>query len=139
MVDPDSGKCVVCPTSWPGISGFEGPPVLRGVLWLDQGEFRIKREGRTISLVELRDQKLPVSLIVGSGNSIDVDLEDPPDASLKILVRPDGIKCCLSAQLKVAQHGATPEYLGMAGSDRLWVGDVSVRITLFEVPAWAGT
>ena len=136
---PDGeSECAVCPGLWPEVGEFEGPPVLRGVLWAIEGQLvSIAEDGdsETVAAVELRDDMEPLSLRLHGSDGLEIMGTDDPRADVKILVRPGGVGACLCPRLQSLTSSAL-RYETLTGLGVLAVETVRVGIGLFDVPGW---
>jgi len=135
LMEPGASRCSICHELWPEITDFSGPPLLRGIMWLEGAECRSGDGAERLPFIELRDGRDPVSLTVSDSESVLVSFEDRPDASLKILTRPDGPRFCASSHFRPSAN--EPAYQSLEPDREPRLGNVSIRLALFDVPDWA--
>lgn len=134
LLPPKVTECPVCPMMWPDPGSFSGPPILRGVLWVDGGRLRREHDPAAQPVLELRDGAAPLALRVEGTDSLVQLAGEPGRASVQFLVRPDGVRACLGAEFR--RPGAVAQFQPIAEETGLRVGPVLVRVVLFEVPEW---
>ena len=134
LLPPSVTDCPVCPSMWPDSGPFSGPAILRGVLWADAG--RIKDEGAetTLPVVELRDFAKPYAFRVEGSDCLRRIHEDPGNAAVQVLVRPEGVFACLGLDYRA--QGTRLEFAPLGVSGSLRVGPILIRTVLFDVPDW---
>lgn len=136
LLPPDSSECSVCPFLWPEVEPFDGEPILRGVLWTESARL-CGRDGEPIPLLELRDRGEPVGLLLEGRRKMTLVGPDQTSASVRFLIRPDGLQYCLSPELR-RSSGSNPEvaYEDVSESGLVHVGSAQVRVARFDVPKW---
>lgn len=135
LLMPKQTDCAVCPSLWPDSSPFEGPPILRGVLWVDHGRLRSADGSQQMPFVELRDSEQPMSFLVTGAGLAQLSVDSDAEIALKVEVRPGGTRYCLGPD-HLAQTGQGLAYQNLGGEERFRVGPVTFRVLFFPVPSW---
>ncbi len=130
----EASRCEDCPARWPEVARFTGLPLLRAVIRLEGGGL-ISNADRTQELpyLELRDRERPYALAV-EGSAVRLLEDDPVDASLKLLIRPDGARFCAKPSEGQACMGLS--YSPVPDTRRVVIGEAALRVTFFEIPDW---
>lgn len=132
-------ECAVCPGLWPELTEFEGPPVLRGVLWVIEGSMLAAAGSSAVAepvvAVELRDDAAPLNLRLHDEATLQLLEEDDPRADAKILVRPEGVGVCLSPRLQLLT-AADLQYSPLRARCTFGLKNALLGVGLFEVPEW---
>jgi len=128
----DQVQCTRCTLSWPEVTAFDGPPVLRGLLLAVEG--RLVHDGRQVGLLELRDAELPVGLGEGrSPRDARVSLGSDEAIEVRLLVRPEGVQVC--SRTEAERRGQTQLAYERADAGTLVsVGSARLRLYLFDAP-----
>ena len=143
ILPPGVRECAVCPTLWPATTPFAGPPILRGLLWIDAGELRGLADAGPLPFLELRDGETPVAIVASSPLTASLGSADHKDTIVRILVRPDGVSACTrpgaprggSAASKGGRP-ASPRYEPLAENAPVEVERVRLRFVPIQAPAW---
>jgi hypothetical protein len=117
---------------WPETAPFSGPPVLRGILWVERGRW-IDRDA-IASYLEMRDHEAPWTLSQPEPDLLKSVVPESREAVARILVRPEGLKVCR----KTAGPARKPEYEAISENQTLAIGSVRLRWVPFEVPKALG-
>lgn len=139
LLAPDGGECAACVLKWPEVPPFQGAPVLRGVLWMEDGQLRSASGGGTLPVLALIDMLEPVGLVAVPGKPVTVVAADAHDAAIMILTRPQGISYCLSPRAQSGARNPSVAYRAASPSERIEIGGAVLRVELFRVPSWAGS
>jgi hypothetical protein len=128
---------------WPSTTPFGGPPILRGLLWVDAGELRSPGDVNAIPFLELRDGEAPIALVANSPLMASLGGADQKDAALRILVRPDAVSVCMRpgaarAGAAGATRGVPPgaRYEALGENAQIEVERVRLRFVPIHAPAW---
>ena len=135
LLAPDQADCPVCPSMWPESDPFAGPPILRGILWVDHGKLRTPDGADRMPYVELRDSEQPLSLVIEGAGSAKLTTSDEAKAGVKVEVRPRGVRYCLGPDYLI-EAGKGLVYQDLAGEERFRVGPVTFRVMFFSIPDW---
>lgn len=135
LLAAEADRCEDCPARWPEVTKFTGLPLLRAVIRLEGGAL-ISNADRTQELpyLELRDRERPYALEVEGFGKVRLLEDDPADASLKLLIRPDGAKFCAKPTEGQACMGLL--YIPVPDTRRIVIGEAALRVTFFEIPEW---
>lgn len=135
ILPPGVRECPLCPTLWPSPPPFAGPPILRGVLWVEAGALHVAGDRVGHEFLELRDMELPLSFRARSPLVADVASADQQDAAIKLLVRPEGVSVC--GRPSGGRAGpAAPRYEPLRDGGRVEVEGVRLRFVAIAAPAW---
>lgn len=136
LLPPGEQGCTICPSLWPAVDAFAGPPLLRGLLWVERGRL-IKGETATAELafLEVRDQESPLVLSPQPSGAVRLTDESDADANCRILMRPDGLKVCVMG--KPDGKSGLPAYTALPPGETLDLGGTSLRYQNVRAPAWA--
>lgn len=136
LLPPGVKDCPVCPDLWPEVTDFAGPPLLRGILWLESGRLTTHAEpGVDLAFLEVRDQEQPLALKSLPTGAAQLVADDDPDVLCRILMRPDGVQVC-------HRHGGgatpgPPTYRTLRAGESFDAGQASFRYQELPPPAWA--
>lgn len=134
LLPPGVRDCPVCPSLWPEVDAFAGPPVLRGLLWVEQGRLAPASDPhKKLAFLEIRDQEAPLGLTVRPSGTVCVVGEDDPDSSCRILMRPSGVKVCCR---RPGQPSAPPAYQPLPCGERFDLGGATLRHLGLQPPVW---
>jgi hypothetical protein len=139
VLPPGVRECPICPSMWPEVAAFVGPPVLRGVLWIEGGQILDPARGEPIPLIELRDGEQPLSLSPHAEPDVVVLGGDESRAAAKVLVRPDGVSLCERPDARAASAGPRaerPAYRTFPQDTPLAIGRARLRFIPLAAPAW---
>lgn len=139
LLPPGVRECPVCPNEWPEVPGYAGPPVLRGVLWVERGAVVARdAEGETeLPYVEVRDREAPVALSTDARGRARLTDEQDAAAVVRILMRPEGLMVCKKAAPGVLRAEAGPlRFEALAAEHSLDVGNARLRYLAWPVPQW---
>ena len=135
LLPPGVQECPVCPSMWPDVGSFAGPPVLRGFLWVVEGRLvNASDPGRGIVYLEIRDRESPLALAPQPSGSVYLTAEDDPDADCRILTRPEGVQVCNRSQ--PGRCAGPPEYKPLPPGQRFDLGATSFRHVGLQPPLW---
>ncbi|MFN0151286.1 MAG: hypothetical protein ACKVU1_11345 [bacterium] len=138
ILPPGVRECPLCPTLWPQVAPFSGPPILRGILWVESGELHVAGDFARHEYFELRDMELPYSLTSRSPLVADVASADLQDAAIKLLVRPGEISLC--GKPAAGRSGpAAPRYEPLRDGATVELERVRMRLVPIAAPAWTQT
>jgi hypothetical protein len=136
LLPPGRTDCPVCPDLWPEVTAFAGPPVLRGVLWLEQGRLTSEVEpGADLAYLEVRDREQPLALkIQPSGTASIVVDDDDPNILCRVLMRPEGVQVC--SRVRPGAPPGPPVYEPLPPGESFRAGHASFRYVAIEPPVW---
>lgn len=136
LLPPGEHECPICPSLWPAVDAFAGPPLLRGLLWVERGRL-IGNENvsEEIAFIEVRDQESPLVLSPQPSGAVRLTDESDTDANCRILMRPEGLKICLMGQPD--GRSRLPAYIDVAPGEKIDLGGTSLRYQIVRTPAWA--
>jgi hypothetical protein len=136
LLPPGVRECPVCPSEWPETPVFEGPPILRGLLWVERGRLlAIPAAGGDDdrSYIELRDDEAPLNIGEDTRGRARLFQSEDPAVTVRIVVRPSGVLVC-------QKGGASPAvplaYVPLAAGGALDLGNTRLRLLTWPVPAW---
>jgi hypothetical protein len=136
LLPPGEQECPICPSLWPAVDAFAGPPLLRGLLWVERGRLMGDETATApLAFVEVRDQESPLVLSPLSSGAMRLSDESDGDANCRILMRPDGLKVCKMGQS--GDRAGLPTYTALSPGEKLDWGGMTLRYQEIRTPAWA--
>jgi hypothetical protein len=130
ILPPGSRDCPVCPSMWPDVAPFVGPPLLRGVLWVERGRLKEGESGRALPYLEVRDLETPLTFDQAAPDELRLAPAEAKSGVARILMRPDGVSVCE----KAGGRSGKPAYVPVVAGEILTLGGVRIRFVPFEVP-----
>ncbi len=135
LLPPGVRECEVCPSLWPEVEPFAGPPVLRGFLWVVKGRLALASDpGRELEYLEIRDQHNPLLLASQPSGAVYMIGEDDREANCRILMRPEGVQVC--DRNRPEGHSGLPSYTPLPPGQRFDLGGTSFRHLGLQPPVW---
>ncbi|MFC1572791.1 hypothetical protein ACFL6M_04250, partial [Candidatus Eisenbacteria bacterium] len=135
LLPPGGQECPVCPSMWPEVGHFAGPPVLRGFLWVERGRLANASDPRTeMAYVEVRDQETPLALASQPAGALHLTGEDDPDVDCRILMRPESVQVC--NRTRTGRRSGPPVYEPLPPGQSLDLGGTSFRYLGVQPPVW---
>ena len=136
LLPPGEQECPICPSLWPEVDSFSGPPMLRGFLWVESGRLATVAEpAQELAYLEIRDRESPLALTLLPSGVVHLTEDDDYDARCRILMRPDGVRVCDKNQPAI--HSGLPAYEPLLAGKTLRLGRTSFRHIQVRPPAWA--
>jgi hypothetical protein len=136
LLPPGVRDCPVCPSLWPEVSSFAGPPLLRGLLWVETGRLAPAADpGRELAYLEVRDQENPIGLILRPTGAVHVTTNDDEGVSCRILMRPEGVQVCDKSRPR--EGSGAPSYVVLRPGEKLALGGTTLRHQEVQPPLWA--
>lgn len=135
LLPPGVQQCPICPSQWPDISPFAGPPLLRGLLWIETGRLTATSDpGNELAYLEMRDQESPLALSLRSSGAASLVEDDNRDVVCRILMRPEGVQVCNKYHQK--EHSGPLEFKPLQPGEILELGRTSFRLMPVRPPVW---
>jgi len=135
LLPPGVQECPICPSLWPEVESFAGPPVLRGLLWVEKGRLIAASDpGVELAYVEIRDLELPLALTQRPSGALHIVGEDDPGVDCRILMRPDGVQICRRNRL--GHPSRSPVYEPLPPGQKIVLGGTSFRHVEVQPPLW---
>ena len=136
LLPPGEQECPICPSLWPEVGAFAGPPLLRGLLWVERGRLTAGAEPfEELAFLEVRDQENPLALAPQTSGAVRVSDESDSEVSCRILMRPDGLKICRINQS--GRRAGAPVYEPLTAGETFDLGGTSLRYQEMRPPSWA--
>jgi len=136
LLPPGEQDCPICPSMWPEVDSFAGPPLLRGFLLVESGRLTGSQDPvAALTYLEVRDQEIPLALAPLHSGAVSLVDEDDDKIECRILMRPNGISVCQRDQMK--KQKAPSVYEPLLPGEKFDLGGVSLRYHEVVPPAWA--
>ena len=135
LLPPGAAECPVCPDLWPDVTAYAGPPVLRGILWLESG--RLTNDAAPdarLTFLEVRDREHPLALKIQPSGAAHLVDDDDPDVLCRILARPEGLQVC--RRFRPGAAPGPPTYEPLQSGDTFDVGHATFRYQIIPPPVW---
>lgn len=130
ILPPGSRDCPICPSMWPDAPPFAGPPILRGILWVERGRLKEGEPARVLPYLEVRDLDLPLTLDQPAPDELRLAPVESKSGVARILMRPQGVSVCR----KAGARGGKLAWESLAAGETLTLGGVKLCLVPFEVP-----
>ncbi len=135
LLPPGVQECSICPSLWPEISAFAGPPLLRGLLWVDAGSVTSPSDpGEDMAYLEIRDQESALALTLQPSGDVHLTGDDDGDVVCRILMRPEGVQVC--NKIRPAAHTGPLAFEPLLPGEKFHLGGVLFRLQVVQPPAW---
>jgi len=137
LLAPGQRDCAVCPSAWPEVPPFQGPPVLRGLLWVERGDLvgsANEGSGERLYFCELRDREASIALGIDARGRARLLADDDPETVARLVVRPSGFSLCRRGGRATRPGPLAYEPLHPGSSFDL--ENVRLRLVTWEIPAF---
>ena len=135
LLPPGAHECPICPSLWPEVESFAGPPVLRGFLWVEKGRLISASDpGKELAYVEIRDGESPLALTLQPTGAVYLAGEEDPEVDCRILMRPEGVQVC--SRGRPGGRAGPMEYQMLPPGEKVDLGSTSFRHMQVQPPPW---
>ena len=135
LLPPGVQECPVCPSLWPEVSSFAGPPLLRGLLWVETGRLVTASDpGKDLAYIEIRDQESPLVLSLQPSGAAYLAEDDDGDVICRILMRPQGVQVC--NKYRPVAHPGPLAFEPLPAGEKFDLGRTSFRLLEVRPPVW---
>ena len=135
LLPPGVQECPVCPSLWPEVKSFAGPPLLRGFLWVETGRLAAAADpGKELAYLEIRDGESPLALTLQPSGVVHLAGDDDRNVNCRILMRPEGVQVC--NMNRPGTHSGPLAYEPLLPREKFDLGRTSFQHLEVQPPVW---